>query len=426
MRNTTNPLCLAPSYHRTGYKGTAPLWFLAGDASDWSLHLALCAAWESGISLADVAMALKVLPGGTWRVVDGGTSAARYVSDRTPTPGVLISSALYTSDFDLMGELKGISEVTDVTAEARRERAAQDADERAVERENEREAEAMSEIASRVDDAVLLEMEQDAWRGRRGRAIRASENERKGADHWGGDWAVGGDLTEVIDTTEWNPTSKYVVQWAKGSDAPISGVWGMMNAAGARKWDHMADEHLKEMAAIERAEARPVGERDYARGTYLWRQSHTRYHRTAKVLAWVADPGTPTPKLLNARGYYLKRRKESQAVDALGMSALPQGPWPGVEGRPGVGLVRKYQARLTGPGYGMGVTVMVTRFPDWSGCFLTSDQADRIESAIRAEIERRSEAHTANRKALSALQMEQDAAWRTSLGTVGRLKSAIG
>jgi len=394
--------------------------------ADWDWHLTLCDAWESGIPLQDAALALSVFPSGPWRVAKARTPDAKWMDDRVSKPGVILDWATYKPSFTPDGELMGVGVSTDITAEARRERAAQDADERNVERENEREAEAMADIASRVDDAVLAEMEADAWRGRRARSIRASERTHKGADHWGGDWAVGGDLTEVIDTTEWNPMSKYVVQWAKRTDAIGAGRVGMMNAAGARKWDHLADEHLKEMAAMERKLAEPIGERDYSLGAYLWRQSHTRYHRTAKVLAWVADPTTPTTSLLKARGAYDKRRKESQAVQALGLSALPKGPWPGVEGRAGVGLVRKYEARLEGPGFGMGTTAVITRFPDWSACYLTSDQADRIESAITDELERRQEAASVKRATLAETQRQADATWRASLGTVGTLKRAIG
>lgn len=427
------------------------------DAATLDYVMGLEAAWERTM----VESAPERLPRRTARVrkvahwailsIATLTAGVAEAAPRDPSQGILLAVIRHElglgkelscdGPFELSGELRGCGEMDSTVARALAERREEEREEREEEWENENERwaiKAIREDAEEVGGDPTHEI--DRWYARRG---YARKNKARKATKRGPTTGkvkprteaelqarhrliaqralcesdrpeVGGDLMEVIDTTTWNPKAWAEVDFVKGTN--LQGVWGHHHAAGAKKWDHLADAHLAEMAAIERAENRPIPEVHGEHLNYLWRQSHTRQQRLTGLLKWVA-----TAKLADlykaARGEVFENRRLDTVARAIGWPSRPlvQGPWPQVEGHPVVGMTRVYRAQM------YGQTVRVVRWPDWSNVYLTKVQLESLMDALYTAIK-----NIETRPRAIKPPTEAQTRATQALAKAGKLRSALG
>lgn len=192
-------------------------------------------------------------------------------------------------------------------------------------------------------------------------------------------------MSQIIMAT-WQQTGEGLEDGALVDDTPALVSSAHWECSSEGKWEyhpalyeggrlaHERDEYVK----AQREDAvEPTGFAENPRSTYLWRQERTREERTAKMLQTIAHG--PLSRVLKARGAIKTRRNESICA-TLGIRLPKSGSWPGVEAHSEHGMVRVYTDSKG---------VEVTRIPDWSNVWLTkSQQADlllAIEQRLNSE-----------------------------------------
>lgn len=166
-------------------------------------------------------------------------------------------------------------------------------------------------------------------------------------------WTPEGSSYSCIHGTHWNE------------------VWEVSHTHA--RWDHLRDAHLHEMQLWDNAGL--SGSNPYY--TYQWRQKHTRVERMRQILTWVANAhyGAICKAL---KEDVLKVRRNATVAAAVGFKTTPKGKWDGVSFDPTKGFIRTYEDN----------GVQVTRYPDWSGLYLTRKDMDYINRLMLRRVGR--------------------------------------